>query len=706
MQSFRTELENPIVEKDILDLEKKIRLFRDGKIDDEKFRSLRLARGIYGQRQPGVQMIRIKFPFGRITTEQIYRLSEVSDTFSTGKLHLTTRQDVQIHYVSLDRTPELWAELEKDAITIREACGNTVRNVTASHLAGVDPQEPFDVSPYAQGIFEYFLRKPFGQELGRKFKIALSSSDEDTAYTFMHDLGLIPKIKTIDGKEVRGFKVMIGGGLGAQPFPALVAYDFLPEDEVIPFIEATIRVFDRHGERARRNKARIKYLIHEIGLDAFMQLVEAERPAVPNQKVAFNHNAVPEPTPPPVFAGNGTAPKNTDLFQAWKKSNVIPQKQEGFVAVQIKIKLGNLTTDQARKFADIVKQYAANDIRITINQGFLLRYVREESLIALYNALDEIGFTESGFDSVADITACPGTDTCNLGISNSTATALELERVIRDEYPDLIYNQDIKIKISGCMNSCGQHGLAQIGFHGSSIKNGDHTLPALQLLLGGGIVGDGIGRFGDKIIKVPSKRAPQALRTLLDDYHGKAQENENYNTYYDRQGKDYFYQLLKELGNKETVTDDEYIDWGNSARYVQEVGVGECAGVMIDLVQTLLFEAEEKAEWAAEALAEKLYADSMYHSYSAMVSGAKALLTSKGAKCNTQAGIIRDFDTEFVDKGLIKLDQSFQNVALRIQQQKADAAFAQDYLNIAKDFLQQLRAVSTQPSNNAVNTPS
>src|SRR5215217_3123186 len=249
MQSFRTELENPIVEKDIIDLEKKIRLFREGKIHDEKFRSLRLARGVYGQRQPGVQMVRIKLPFGRVTVKQLLRISDVSDEYASRNLHLTTRQDIQIHFVSLDRTPELWDKLAHDDITLREACGNTVRNVTASPNAGIDPHEPFDVSSYAFETFRYFVRNPICQDMGRKFKIAFSSSDDDTAFAYIHDVGLVPKVKIENGAEVRGFKVKVGGGLGAQPMLAYTAYEFLPEDQVIPLIESVIRVFDRHGER-------------------------------------------------------------------------------------------------------------------------------------------------------------------------------------------------------------------------------------------------------------------------------------------------------------------------------------------------------------------------------------------------------------------------------------------------------------------------
>ena len=280
MQSFRTELENPLVERDIIELERKIREFKEGKIAEEKFRSLRLARGVYGQRQQGVQMVRIKLPYGKMTLAQWKRIADVSDEYSTGNLHLTTRQDIQIHFVSLDRTPELWNELEKDSITIREACGNTVRNITASDIAGIDPDEPFDVTPYAHAMFEYFLRKPVCQEMGRKFKIAFSSSEKDTALTFMHDLGAIPRIREVDGKEVSGFKVLVGGGLGAQPHLANCTHEFLEEDLLIPYLEAVLRVFDRHGERNSRHKARIKFLIQKIGIDAFNELVNAEQKAM------------------------------------------------------------------------------------------------------------------------------------------------------------------------------------------------------------------------------------------------------------------------------------------------------------------------------------------------------------------------------------------------------------------------------------------
>src|ERR1700757_121363 len=650
MQSFRTELENihsstkVLIEKDIIDLDKKIHEFKEGKIHEEKFRSLRLARGVYGQRQQGVQMIRIKLPFGKLTIKQLLRIADISDEYSNGNLHLTTRQDIQIHHVSLDKTPELWAKLEQDDITLREACGNTVRNITASAEAGIDPNELFDISPYAYALFNYFLRKPFCQELGRKIKIAFSNNEKDTALTYIHDLGFIPKIEN----NQRGFKILIGGGLGAQPFLAQTAFEFLHEDKVIPFVEATLRVFDRHGERASRHKARLKYLINKIGLETFLNFVKDEEQALLVKEFKIDTTVKPKPTTLRSTIKKEAIIVNEEKYNRWKNTNVFKQKQTGLFGVYIKIQLGNISSVDARKLTAVVKKYAdAEDIRITINQGLLLRNVYENDLPFIFNELDAIKLATPGFDSVGDITACPGTDTCNLAISNSTHISVALEEVIYSEFPDLVYNHDIKIKISGCMNSCGQHGLAQIGFHGSSFKVGTNVVPALQVLLGGGTIGNGKGRISDKVIKVASKRGPNVLRTLFNDFEKNAVEGEYFNSYYDKQGKDYFYQLLKPLADNSTLKNEDYIDWGQDEKFATAIGVRECAGVVIDLVATLFFEAEEKLAFAAEAFENGGYGDSIYYSYAALINVAKALLLDKQIHVNTQHGVIADFDKLF-----------------------------------------------------------
>lgn len=694
MQSFRSELEslhNPIVEKDILDLEKKIRLFRDGEIDEEKFRSLRLARGVYGQRQPGVQMVRIKLPFGRITTQQLRRIADISDEYASGNLHATTRQDIQIHHVSLERTPELWTMLEKDDITLREACGNTVRNITASAVAGVDPEELFDVSPYAYEMFRYFLRNPICQEMGRKFKIAFSSSELDTAYTFIHDIGFIPKIK--DGE--RGFKVVIGGGLGAAPSFAKVAYEFLHEDKIMPFAEALLRLFDRHGERNRRMKARFKFLLNDLGVEKILEMVDEEWTALKEQTYRIDRNSVPEiKLSVPLAEGISAPALDETKYATWRKTNVFSQKQEGFFGVNVKLPLGNLSSDDARTLADIVEQYAANELRITVNQGYLIRFVRENALPHLFVALDKLGLAEPGFDSVADITTCPGTDSCNLGISSSYGIAGALEKVIREEYPDLVYNNDIKIKISGCPNACGQHSLAGIGLHGSSIKDKQgNVMPALVVLLGGANLRNGEGIVADKVLKIPSKRGEQALRLILDDYEHNGQEGEYFHAYYQRiNGRKYFYDLLKPLGDLTATAQEEYIDWGERNNFILHTAVGECAGVIIDLVATLLFETEEKLGWAREALEQKQFSDSIYHSYSAFINTAKAMLLTCDVKPSNQMQTILDFQKNFVDTGKFPMEMSFKDYVLRINKNEPTEEFAKLYAADAIRFMEDIHA--------------
>ena len=689
MQSFRTELENPVVENDIIDLEKKIRAFREGKIHDEKFRSLRLARGIYGQRQPGVQMVRIKLPFGKVTFKQLLRIADIADKYGSGNLHLTTRQDIQIHYVSLDRTPQLWAELEQDDITLREACGNTVRNVTSSPNAGIDPAEPFDVSPYAQATFEYFLRNPICQDMGRKFKISFSSSEADTAFSYIHDIGVIPKV---NANNERGFKVLLGGGLGAQPLLASVVEDFLPEDKLIPYIEAIIRVFDRHGERNNRNKARLKYLIQKIGLTEVLLLAEIERKAIKVKTYPVNRYSIAEPVIPKHVKLPEVVTSNPLRYEQWLLTNVFEQKQKDFYGVYIKVPVGDIPTATARKLVAAIKPYVADEIRITQNQGLLLKYVRKEALPVLYNSLTEIDLSAPGFDSPADVTTCPGTDTCNLGISNSMILSKVLEDLIYNEYEEFIYNKEIKIKISGCMNSCGQHGLAHIGFHGSSLKAGIKVLPSVQVLLGGGTVGDGVGRAAEKVIKVPAKRATHVLRAVLDNYKDNAIGEESFHAYYDRNGKDYFYQLLKPLADLTTLTEDEFVDWGHQETFATAIGVGECAGVVIDLVATLLYESDEKLGWANEAFADCRWADSIYHSYNTFVSSAKALLLDKSINMSTQTGVIKEFDNNYVSTGEIAMDGTFSDLVLEINKNEPSESFAKAYLQKASAFLTSAKA--------------
>ncbi len=694
MQSFRTEYESDgVVSKDILELAQKIQLFKSGKMDEESFRSLRLARGVYGQRQHGVQMIRMKIPYGQVQSHQLRRIAEVSDKYSTGNLHITTRQDIQIHYVDLEVTPQLWEELEKDSVTLREACGNTVRNVTASELSGIDPEEVFDVFPYADAVFRYFLRNPICQEMGRKFKVSFSNSDRDTGLSYMHDLGFIAREK--EGKK--GFKIMLGGGLGSQPRHADCLYEFLETDRIIPLMEAILRVFDRYGERKSRAKARLKFLINNLGLEAFKDLVEQERLALPSERVSIPT----EGYQPEINQNSLSSPREdkvSDEYKRWYETNVLVQKQEGYKAIGIKVKLGNFTTEQARQLADLVDNLGLGELRFTLRQNIVLPYIKEENVYEVWQRLSELGLAEVGYNKLVDITACPGTDTCNLGISSSTGIAEELERIIKAEYSDLVVDTDLVIKISGCMNACGQHNMANIGYQGMSLKSSDgRVAPALQVLLGGGNLGGGKGVFADKVLKIPSKRGPESLRRILDDYKQNG-GSKDFVEYYADRGKIYFYDLLKDLSESDDLKDNDFIDWGAEEAYRKSIGIGECAGVVVDLVGSLLLDTREKLEKAEKNLSEKKYSHGIYYAYSAMIGAAKALLLSQDISTNSQAQIVEAFDEQFVDSGHLDLPTSFNDLVYQINQHKPTVEFAHQYVSTAKNFQQLIETYNSVPA--------
>lgn len=676
--------------KDILELEKRIGKFNNGEIEEDKFKLYRLTRGVYGQRQPGVQMIRIKLPYGKVTPQQLVTIANVSDKYATGNLHLTTRQDIQLHYVKLADSPSLWADLENDDITLREACGNTVRNVTASPDAGINPKEPFDVSPHAHALTHYFLRNPICQDMGRKFKIAFSSDETDTAMTYFHDIGFIPKLRYEQNSALRGFKVVVGGGLGAQAIAAQTAYEFLPEDQIVPFTEALIRVFDRYGERANRSKARMKFLMKKIGLDQLMKLVEAERKALRTQSYDVGYEQVktliPEERQLPEINI-----EDWEAFEDWKRTNVFEQKQKGHFGIWVRVPLGDIDSITARKLASLVQGYATDDIRVTANQGLLIKYVRFEYLPYFYQELTRLNLSKPGFDSTHDITACPGSDTCNLAVTNSTALTLTLEELLKTEFRHLIDERQVKIKISGCMNACGQHMAANIGFHGSSIKNGALVIPAMQIVIGGGVSPEGKGFIAEKVIKIPSKRIPKALAIVLEEFENKGQEGEYFNDFYLRLGKMHFYHLLKPFANVETLAQEDYMDWGKTEHFVPEIGVGECASVMLDVIGTIIEESQERLDWAGEGLAEAAFADSIYNSYSSFVIGAKALLLSVDVKCNTQIGILESFEEQFGSHEFFNISNGFKAFVLRINEHEPSPEFAADYFKDAQAFLERVR---------------
>ncbi len=678
--------------KDIRELEEKIKGFNNKSIPEDRFKAYRLTRGVYGQRQFGVHMFRTKLPYGRITAKAFRRMGELSTKYATGNLHLTTRQNVQLHYVKLDDSPAVWAGLADVNVTAREACGNTVRNITASATAGIDPNEPFDVIPYVDATFEYFLRNPICQDMGRKMKIAFSSSEQDSAFIYIHDFGFIPKI--VDGK--RGFKVVVAGGLGAQSIMAQTAFEFLETNRIIPFMEAALRIFDRHGERTKRNKARMKFLVKKLGLETWLEMVNEEWKSLEFQTIEIDTKGFVEEGIRDINEFPSVEIEDQEKFEKWVQTNTFAQKQKGFYGVFLKVLKGDIDHQEAYKIADVVSKYAAEEMRVTVNQGLLIRYVKKAALPIFFNAFNELGFAELGFDSVHDITVCPGTDTCALGVTNSMGLAKVLESIIKDEYPELIHEKYFKIKLSGCMNACGQHMIAQLGFHGSSIRVQEKIAPAMQVIIGGGIDINNVGHIGDKIIKVPTRRIPDVVRTVLDDYDEKGNEGEYFNAYYERQGKRYFYDLLKSLGHKDSIQGQDFVDWGDETEYVQEIGVGECAGVSYDMVSTIINDAEIKFIEAKATYESGIYNEASYHTYTGMVIGAKALLLSIDVACNTQAVILKDFDTHLVEQHGFQVNGgSIEQLALQIKMTKPTQSFAEQFIAQLESFIDDVKTFRT-----------
>ncbi len=552
-----------------------------GTLSDDDFRTFRLMRGVYGQKQkPNIQMIRVKIPWGKATAEQLETLADVADKFPGGDrkgvAHVTTRQAIQYHFVSLEQAPEAMQMLSVAGLTTREACSNTVRNVTADALAGVAADEVFDISPYAEATVRYFLRHPVSQNLPRKFKIAFSGSVADRGLVTMHDVGALAAVQTINGKEVKGFKLYVGGGLGPTPKAAFLLEDFTPAENLLRSIHAAIFVFDRDWDygRKNRNMARVKFLIEKIGFDEFKKRVLTERDNLKNE--VYPQISIFEETPPtlsaPLLAEGGDA-----QFLRWKETNVTAQKQTGYSAVTIRLHLGDIRSSQLRSLADIVRQYSNGTLRTVIDQNLMIRWVKNEALYTVYQKLSQAALTLPSAGRLADITSCPGADTCQLGITSSRGLATAIGKIFENGHSADADMKDIKIKVSGCPNSCGQHHIADIGFFGGAKTVNGHQVPTYTMLLGGHI-GNGETSFGKHFLRVPAKRVPDVVGKLLDIFKAQKKSGENFRTFVNRVGLPALKTELEPLSIlPESADPASLADWGESAEFQVNVGKGECA---------------------------------------------------------------------------------------------------------------------------------
>lgn len=637
--------------------EAQIELRKQGKIDERVFAETRLRRGAYGQRYdnghrsdgqtlqrlafptdltkgPDTQwdapgMLRIKIPFGGFTPEQLEVMADLAEEYSDEILHVTTRQDIQLHFIHIDDTPTIMRRLAAVDITTREACGNSVRNVTACHLAGVCRTETFDVTPYADALMRFLLGHPDTGDFGRKFKPAFSGcAGEACGLVRMHDFGAVAKVQ--DGK--RGFEIFVGGGLGTSPYQAKVLAEFCPEEELLPLVQAVSRVFGRLGEKTNRNRARIKFLVAKLGIEEFTRLVTEEREILPYDPrwTAFLDDIDRFAESPHNRPAHSASADGGDELARWRATNVQPQRQEGFTVVEIALPLGDLTSWQARRLADVCREFVGDTMRFTVEQNIVLRWVRDTDLPALYEALAGIGLAAAGAGTILDVTTCPGTDTCKLGISSSRGLAAELrERLAATAFELDEAIRGLKIKVSGCFNSCGQHHVADIGFFGNSRKIGGHAVPHFQVVLGG-MWQDNGGAFGLAIGSVPSKRIPDVVDRITSSFVTGREGGESFQEYCARIGKkELAAMLITELKQVPTYEEDAsyYSDWGDPREFsMGDYGVGECAGEVISRTDMDLSVAESTVFEAGVALEDGDLARADERAYTAMLTAARGIV--------------------------------------------------------------------------------
>ncbi|MBI2169027.1 MAG: nitrite/sulfite reductase [Actinobacteria bacterium] len=579
----------PEVDADIDRFEGNMKAFLDGEMEEDVFRVFRLNNGIYGQRQGGTnQMVRVKIPHGRLSAEQLDMLGYIAEAYSRGWGHITTRQNVQVHFVQLERVPELMRDLAAVGLTTREACGDTVRNVMGCHLAGACPFEILDITPWAQATTEHFLRNPYAQRLPRKFKINFSGCDTDCGQAMFNDVGVIAVArKRDDGSLEPGFRVFMAGGLGANPHPAVALEEFTPREELLPTLEAVLRTFDHYGNRDNKLRARLKWLVDTMGVDELRERIKKERRFLVGS--ATWPGGIPRivqemgDAPAGVGAAGATALdevvvtlRSSDPYQRWEEANVVRGVANGTVSVNTYCRLGDITGDQFRGVAQLVRDLDL-EVRVTNRQNFVLRQVREDQLSQIWERLKALDMADPGAQLARDVVACPGADTCNLAVTQSRGLADDIGRALEDA--GLAEVGDVRVNISGCTNSCGQHHIADIGFYGLERRAHGRSAPGYQMLLGGRVGREQI-EFGDKASKLPAKNAAQAVVRLVSKFAEERGAGERFGQWVDRSGG------AKQVGTLVADLDefpdpDEapefYVDFDETGPYEAVVGESECA---------------------------------------------------------------------------------------------------------------------------------
>jgi sulfite reductase (ferredoxin) len=575
----------PILEREFDDFDTEATKFLQGDTAEEEFIKFRLKQGVYGQRQADVQMIRVKLPLGGVNPEQMEAFADVVERYAPlNKGHITTRQNIQIHHVPLDDAAKAIRELGDAGLSSREGCGNTIRNVTGDPRAGVTEGELFDITPYAAAYVRYFVRHPTTQAMPRKVKTAFTATDEDVAMTGIHDIGFIPKVR--DG--VRGAEVRVGGGTSIMPRIAPTLYEFveLENGDYLKVAEACWRIFDRQEWlRKNRARARIKVLVDKIGIDAFRELVEEELQGewVAEREYDIGRLQFVHPEQehaPPAPASYGSPNGDRSEYDRFVESNVLAQRQDGFSTVTVKVPRGDLTPEQFRGLAAIMREFTGGYARTTVQQNLMLRWVRDESIYDVWERLSDLGLEGAGALEINDVVSCPGTDSCKLGITSSMGLNQAVSERIESMGITDPLTRAIHIKMSGCPNGCGQHHIGSIGFYGASIKVGEHTVPAYIPHIGGNFENGEIA-YGKRLkLRLPAKRVPDAVERWLRLYESERSEGETFRAFAERVGTEPFEEQVKELAMPVEFNLDNmmmFVDWARKDPYQVIRGEGECA---------------------------------------------------------------------------------------------------------------------------------
>jgi sulfite reductase (ferredoxin) len=681
--SSTTQTETEFLPELILDelalYKEQVRKFRAGEIGETKMQKFRLQFGTYAQRQEGVQMQRIKIPGGYLNAEQLTRLADTADRYASGFIHFTTREDAQLYYLQLEDAPLLLADLAEVGITTREACGNTVRNITACYRAGVSHTEAFNVYPYAQALYQYLLRNKFNQNMGRKIKIAFEGCAEDHSALAFHDLGFHAVIKQENGVARRGFRVHVGGGMGTAPHIAHLYSDFLPVEELFNFSAAVLRIFDRYGERKQRMKARMKFLVQSMGWEAFRNAVDAERKIVGPQPAV--EELLPQPVTPEIEKADGQlnviSPLTGDpAYRCWSEESVIQHRIPGLRGVHVRTRFGDITADCARALADVARRFSAGELRVSIEQNLFLPWVRVQDLPALYQELNALSLAEAGAETIADVTACPGADTCRLGIASAKGLGTAISDAF-NEGPLAAYREshpDLRIKVSGCPNGCAQHAIAGIGFHAAAMSNEGRNVPAHLLFLGGQ-ANHGRPRVAKLYGKFPARNATKVIEMLLSMYEREREGSEDFGGYLQRVGDTRIKHELEPLRAIPSFADDPlfYDDYGHdNEKFTIRGGLrGECAGTPIAEIVPEFKTARERLEQVAAYIHHENYEQALNEVFEAAAAAARVPLYEHLVDPFTSIEALWEFENLFVLSG--KTSGAWSGLLERFQQLKASA---------------------------------